>query len=225
MTSRTAAYRPTPGHAVIAAAYTCADKDCQKVPVTTLSIGDNLHDPESCFVASPQSPFALNETSRGTEKLQEYIWLCPEIPSGVTSFTARCSLEHGCTYITLTITEWTGLATSNAFDIDGGAASTIQETSATLSTTSPTRFTNELLYTFMDNTRDLTMTPDPPYRPALQFFPGNINSAAVIETPGPQTSTATWAEKDDWYGAMVAIRSAGSQPVFSPKVPDAHKQK
>ncbi len=223
MTSRTVAYRPTAGHAVIAAAYTCADKDCQKVPVTTMTIGDNLHDPEPCLVASPRSPFALNETSAGTQKLQEYMWVCPNVPAGVTSFTAKCSVERGCTYITLTVTEWTGLATSDVFDTDGGGASSMQEAKATLSTSSPTRYTNELLYTFMDNTRDLTMTPGPPYRTALQFFPGNIDTAAVIDTPGPQTSTATWAANDDWYGAIVAIKSAASQPAPRGEKPDAPK--
>jgi hypothetical protein len=212
MTSRTVAYRPIAGHAVIAAAYTCADKDCQNVPVTTMTIGDNLHDPEPCLVASPHSPFALNETSSGTQKLQEYIWVCTNIPGAVTSFTATCSQPRACTYITLTVTEWTGLATADAIDADGGGASSVQETTARLSTSSPTRYTNELLYTFMDNTRDLTMTPVPPYRTALQFFPGNIDTAAVVETAGNQTSTATWAAHDDWYGAIVAIKSAASRP-------------
>jgi hypothetical protein len=212
MTTRTVAYRPIGGHAVIAAAYTCADKDCQNVPVTTLTISDNLHDPEPCLVASPHSPFALNETSSGTQKLQEYIWVCANIPAGVTGFTAKCSTEHGCTYITLTVTEWTGLATADVFDTDGGGASSVQETKATLSTSSPTRYTNELLYTFMDNTRDLAMTPGPPYRIALQLFSGNLDTTAMIETPGPQTSTATWSDNDDWYGAIVAIKSAASQP-------------
>jgi len=211
MTSRTVFYRPTKGHAVIAAAYTCADKDCQKIPATTLAISDNIHDPEPCMIASPHSPFALNETSAGTQKLQEYIWVCPNIPDGITSFTARCSVERGCTYITLTITEWTGLATSDVFDADGGGCSSVQEAKANLSTSTPTRYTNELLYTFMDNTRDLTMTPQPPYHIALQFFPGNIDTAAVVATPGPQTSTTTWSDNDDWYGSIVAIRSASSE--------------
>jgi hypothetical protein len=215
MTSRTVAYCPTAGHTVIAAAYTCADKDCQNVPVTRMTIGDNLHDPEPCLVASPHSPFALNETSSGTQKLQEYIWVCPNIPAGITSFTATCRVPNACTYITLTVTEWTGLATTDVFDTDGGGASSVQETKATLSTSSPTRYTNELLYTFMDNTRDLTMTPGPPYRTALQFFPGNIDTAAMIDTPGPQTSSATWEDDDDWYGAIVAIRSAASQPALA----------
>jgi len=212
ISSKTVPYSPAAGHAVIVSAYTCADKDCQEIPVTTLTIGDNVRNPEPCFEPSPHSPFALNETSAGTQKLQEYIWVCPNIPPGVTSFTATCSAEHACTYITLTATEWTGLATSDVFDADGGAASSVQQNTATISTSSPTRYTNDLIYTFMDNTGDETMTPAPPYRTVLQFFRGNINTGAVIENTGVQTTTATWKGNDDWYGAMAAIRTAASQP-------------
>ena len=211
VTSRTVSYKPASGHAVVATAYTCADANCQNVPASTLRISDNINDPERCFAASPHSPFALNELSRGTQKLQEYIWVCPEIPSGVTSFTATCSQPRACSYITLTVTEWTGLAKSNVFDTDGGAASSGQETTAIISTWSATRFSNELLYTFLDNTADETMIPIAPYRTALQFWPGNINTAAMIESAGPQTASTTWNKKDDWYGAIVAIKSAKSE--------------
>jgi len=211
ISSKTVNYSPAAGHAVIVSAYTCADKDCQQMIATTLSIGDNLRIPEPCFEASPHSPFALNETSAGGQKLQEYIWVCPRIPVGVTSFTVTCSVERACTFLTLTVTEWTGLAANNVFEADGGAASSVQESVARLSTSEPTRHTNDLLYTFMDNTKDETMIPAPPYRTALQFFPGNINSAAVIERAGAQTTTATWKGNDDWYGAVVAIKTAGSR--------------
>ena len=212
ITSKTVAYGPIAGHAVIAAAYTCADGNCQDIPVTTLKISDDVNDPEPCFTASPHSPFALNETSSGTQKLQEYIWMCPNIPPGVTSFTATCSAAHSCSYIALTVTEWTGLATSNVFDVDGGAASTTQQTMATISTWSATNYTNDLLYAFLDNTGDEVMTPGPPYRTALQFWPGNINTATMANTTGIQTATTTWKGKDDWYGAIAAIKSATSQP-------------
>jgi hypothetical protein len=211
VTSKTVSYTPTTGHAVVAAAYACADANCQKMPATTLKISDDINDPEPCFTASPHSPFALNETSAGTQKLQEYIWVCPSVPPGVTSFTATCSAARSCSYITLTITEWTGLATSEVFDVDGGAASSVQETTATIPTWSATSFTNELLYTFLDNTGDETMTPRSPHRTALQFWPGNINTAAVIVSPGLQTATTTWKGKDDWYGAIAAIKSATSR--------------
>ena len=212
ITSKTVDYAPAAGNAVIAAAYTCADRDCQQIPATTLRLGDNLHDPEPCFVASPHSPFALNETSATTQKLQEYIWVCPAVPAGVTRFTVSCSLPTACSYITVTVTEWTGLAPSDVFDTDGGAASSTRQTMATIPTSSPTSYTNVLLYTFLDNTEDRTMSPAPPHRTVLQFYPGNINTAAIAATPGIQTVTTAWDGSDDWYGAIVAIKSATSQP-------------
>ena len=211
ITSKTVPYAASPGVAIIAAAYTCADAKCQGVPKTLLKISDNVNDPELCFVPSPHSPFALAETSVGAQKLQEYIWMCPSTPSGVTSFTATCSSPKACSYITLTITEWVGLAKSDVFDVDGGAASSVQETKANLYTSSATRYTNELIYSFLDNTGDRTMTPMAPHRTALQFWPGNINTAALIESPGLQSVTTTWQGHDDWYGAVAAIKSAASR--------------
>jgi hypothetical protein len=212
ITSKTVAYTPTAGHAVIATAYTCADGNCQKTPATILKISDDANEPEPCFTASPHSPFVLKETSAGTQKLQEYIWVCPNIPTGVTSFTVTCSVAHACSYITVTVTEWAGLAVSDVFDVDGGAASSTQETTATISTWSATNYTNDLLYTFLDNTGDELMTPNPPYRTTLQFWPGNINTATIKSETGIQTAAVTWKGKDDWYGAIAAIKSATSQP-------------
>ncbi len=212
ITSKTVVFSPTPHHAVIVAAYTCADSNCQKMPVTTLTISDSVNNPEQCFMPSPHSPFSLNETSAGKQQLQEYIWMCPDIPSGVTDFTVTCSVARSCSYITITATEWTGLATSDVFDTDGGAASTTQQTRATISTDSATRYTNDLVYTFMDNTGDEVMTPGPPYRTVLQFYSGNINTATTVGTTGIQTATATWTGNDDWYGAIAAIKSAASRP-------------
>jgi hypothetical protein len=210
ITSRTVNYSPTAGHAIIASAYTCYDSKCLIPPATTMAISDNKNRPEACFAASPGSPFALNETSSGKQQLQEYIWVCPVIPAGVTSFTITCSVASSCSYMALTVTEWTGLAASDVFDVDGGAASAVQQTTATIPTSSPTRYTNELLYTFLDNTGDEAVSAVSPYRVALQFYRGNIDTAALIASPGPQTAQATWTPADDWYGVIVAVKSASS---------------
>src|SRR5712691_7667492 len=55
-TTKTVLYRPTAGHAIIAAAYACADSNCQNVPTTTMTISDNVNNPENCFEKSPGSP-------------------------------------------------------------------------------------------------------------------------------------------------------------------------
>jgi hypothetical protein len=212
LTTKNLTFSPTAGHAVIATAYTCADSKCQNIPTTTMTIGDNLQNPEACFQKSPGSPFSLIETSAGKQKLQDYIWICPSIPFGVTSFTITCSAANSCSYMTFTVTEWTGIATSDVFDTDGGGASSVQQSSLSISTSKPLSFTNDLIYTWFDNSADEAMTPGPPYKQVLQFFRGNLNSGTTVNTGDIQTTTASWTGNDDWYGVIAAIKTAASQP-------------
>lgn len=216
MSSNTVSYSPTAGHAILAAAYTCGlnatSNNCGLAPTTTLTISDNVHPSgETCFTASPHSPFALNETSTNKQQLQEYLWACPSIPSGVTSFTATCSAANSCSFITLVVTEWTGLATSNMFDVDGGGASAVQSTSLSVSTSAPTNYTYEIIYGFFDNTNDETMTPTSPAMDINQFYSGNLTAGYLAATTGVQTIATTWSPADDWYGAIAGIKTAESQ--------------
>lgn len=208
--SMTVPFSPTPGHAVIAAAYQCWDSNCATTGNTTMTIGDNINNLESCFAASPHSPFTLVETSTGAQHLQQYMWVCPSIPSGVTSITINCSLANSCVYMTLTVTEWTGLASSNIWDVDGGAASSVRGTNATVATSTSTSYTNELLYTFFDNTGDELMTAVSPYVAVMQFYSGNINTGHLEATTGVKTAQTTWTGSDDWYGTIGAIRTSTS---------------
>jgi len=213
LSTNSVSYSPTAGHAIIASSYTCGPNNatCQTSIGTTISIGDNVNNPESCFYSSPGSPWSLVETSSGAQKLQEYIWMCDQIPAGVTSFTVTCSTASSCSYLSITVTEWTGLATSgNPFDVDGGDVSSVQNQTATLTLSSSTNHTNELLYTFEDNTGDESMTPVAPGRQALQFYAGNLNEYALEASTGTYSLQATWTGNDDWYGVVAAIRTAGS---------------
>jgi hypothetical protein len=207
------------GHAVIAAAYQCWDSECATTGAATLKISDNVNDPEPCFTKSPHSPFTLVETSAGAQHLQEYIWYCPSIPRGVTRFTVTCSMTSSCSYITVWISEWTGLTTDTtvaAFDADGGAASKVLGTAATVSTEAPTRNSRDLIVACGDNSNDISMTPGRPYVVVNQFYPGNLCMAKTVAAAGEvQTATSTWKEADDWYFAIAAIRSSRSVPIPS----------
>jgi hypothetical protein len=111
----------------------------------------------------------------------------------------------------LAVTEWTGLASSNLWDVDGGAASSVRGTNATVATSTATRYTNELLYTFFDNTGDESMTAVSPYVAVMQFYSGNINTGHLEATTGVKTAQTTWTGSDDWYGTIGAIRTRASQ--------------
>lgn len=213
-TSRTVELHTSAGNGVIVAAYQCWDALCATIGSTTLTVSDNVNNPEACFTKSPDSPFTLVETSAGAQRIQEYIWYCPHIPSGVTSFSVTCSAVRSCSYITVWVTEWTGLttdATVEAFDTDGGAASTIWGMEASVSTRTATRYTRDLVIACGDNTEDRTMNPGAPYLQVNQFFPGNMCMARTVTAAGNvQTATSRWSGDDDWYFVIAAIRSAGS---------------
>lgn len=216
MSSNTVGYSPAAGHGILAAAYTCGlnaiSNNCGLVPATTLTISDNVHPAgETCFTASPHSPFTLRETSTNKQQLQEYIWACPSAPPGITSFTATCSVANSCSFITLVVTEWTGLASSNMFDVDGGGASAAQSTSLSVSTSSATHYTYELIYGFFDNTKDETMTPVSPAKDINQFYSGNYTAGYLAAGAGVQTISTKWSPADDWYGVVAGIKTAESQ--------------
>ncbi len=225
-TSNTLSFPPAAGHAVIVATYACGNSACTgSTTGFTETISDNVNNPEACFVKSPGSPFNLVETSSGAERLQQYMWVCPSIPSGVTSITVRSSSTSY--YLTFSASEWTGLASSNVWDADGGNASTTQGETATLSTSSPLSYYHDLMYTFLDNTGDETMTPVSPYLQVTQFYSGNIDTAITVNTAGVQTAQTTWTPNDDWYGVIGAIKTAastGTVTVFPPATLSASVQ-
>jgi hypothetical protein len=226
MTSNTVGYSPMPGHAILAAAYTCGlnaiSNNCGLTPSTTLTLSDNIHPGgETCFKASPHSPFTLIEgTSRG-QHLQEYLWACPNIPSGVTSFTAKCSVANSCSFIALVVSEWTGLASSNMFDVDGGGASALQSTSLTVSTSAATHYTYEIIYGFFDNTADEAMTPTSPAKNINQFYRGNLTAGYMAATPGVHVISTAWSPSDVWYGAIAAVKTVDSQLISTTPQPCA----
>jgi hypothetical protein len=208
--SKSISFAPAAGHAVIAAVHECWDSNCVTTGTTTMSIADNVNPSgEACFIPSPHSPFTLVET--GAQQVQEYIWVCPAMPAGVSTITINCSVANSCNNITITVSEWTGLATSDPWDVDGGAASTSSATTATVSTSAGARFTNELSYTFLDNSAGEQMTSVAPFVQVEQFYSGNINTA-LITSGDVSTSQATWSPADDWYGTIGTIKTLQSVP-------------
>ena len=212
-TSQSMNFSPVAGRQIIVGAYQCWDRNCLTTGTSTLKIATDKTQPnaEPCFTASPHSPFTLIET--GAQHLQMYMWYCPSIPSGVTAFYVVCSPAASCNYITFWVSEWTGLTPTSgagAFDTDGGAASTGKSTTASVSTNPGAAFTKDLFVCALDNTNDLTMTVQPPFATVNQFYAGNILAAMTSATGGVKTCTTTWTGADDWYGTIMAVKTAAS---------------
>lgn len=212
-TTKDLGFTPTAGHAIIVAAYQCWDSNCLTTGSATMTLSTNVHSPEPCFTKSPGSPFTLVEA--GAQHLQQYMWFCPSIPAGVNNFRLTCVPAGACNYMTGWVSEWTGLTTASgaaAFDTDGGAASTGKSTTASVSTKPGASFTKDLFVCALDNTNDLTMTVQAPFATVNQFYAGNILAAMTSATGGVKTCTTTWTGADDWYGTIMAVKSAASTP-------------
>jgi hypothetical protein len=119
-------------HALILTAYFCYDG-------TTCSANDGL----------------INMTVSTT--VEQAMWVCESAPSGMTSVSVN--LPSASAFVLApSVTEWTGLATSgNPWDVDAGYVSGTLVTQLT-ATTQETNYSNELTYTYQDNTGYEVMT-------------------------------------------------------------------
>jgi hypothetical protein len=210
----------TAGHAIVAIAYNCNSSTCNAYPSMTLSISDNINSPETCFIASPHSPFDLGPGTNA-DHLQQYMWVCPSIPAGVTKFTITCSTASSCNYISPFIAEFTGLPSSgNLWDADGGNYTVGNSTTSTVST-SALSYKNDLMVAVLGITHDENPTPDAPYLMLNNnaggpwALPGNLMAGITVATAGVQTFTAHWTGADSYQVTLGAVKTLASTPASS----------
>ena len=207
-------------HALILTAYFCYDGiSCSAnyglIDMTVSTTGSyGTHNPEPCFVESPHSPFVLSGFLPPTGPIQtveQAMWVCESAPSGMTSISVN--LPSASAFVLApSVTEWTGLATSgNPWDVDAGYVGGTLVTQLT-ATTPVTNYSNELIYTYQDNTGDEVMAPIAPCTQALQWWKGNMNNAYLAPNAGTAVScSAHWSGTDGWYATIGAIKTAQSQ--------------
>ena len=125
----------------------CASSCGAPPPAITLTVADNINNPETCFVKSPHSPYTFNN-SAVPDSETFYVLYCPSVPSGVTSFTAS---SGGVTLgsFQLDAVEWKvgSIASANYFEnVDNITSSgSTAGTTATVLTSGPTVNPNDLI--------------------------------------------------------------------------------
>jgi hypothetical protein len=229
----------TSGDMIAVLAYNCWNSNCGATGSTTLSVSDNLADPDTNFVISPSGIFTIIETctscsSNPAQTLQQAMWVRPNSPS-ITSITVNvcpsstpnCSTSQAVAqgnYITLYAVELGGMATSSPWDVDGGGQGPGLTTTGTMTTCSwsnstgacgankSTTHTNELCVGFMDNTNDETMSAGTATTIMAQFTAGNVLTGSIVTTPGVVTQSTTWTVADNYYGTLGCLLSAQSAP-------------
>jgi Chitobiase/beta-hexosaminidase C-terminal domain len=232
-------YGPSPSNGIIAWATWCFNSSCKSsISGVTATIGDNINATESCFVASPHSPFITNANggAEGSGDFQQhYVWYCPSIPSGVTSFTVTPS-NPNLSYLQLNISEWKAgsLAASCSpisacfEDVDnfGQAGNSTGGTTATITTSGATVNANDLVFAVTEvPCCSFTASPGTEYSGitvAPSVTPGMVSEAKAATATGIQTATTTWTGgTTPWFGVIVPLKSIGAAlvvatPTFSP---------
>jgi kumamolisin len=231
----TASYSPTAGNGVLVHATWCGHSECAGPFVTTITatISDNVNSPETCFHASPNAPYYMDNSSV-PDYPTGYAWYCPSIPAGVTSFTVTTSGtgSSGTTFLTMSGSEWqTGsIAATGYFEsVDQGVSSNnTPSLTASVPTSAGITHTNDLIVSSMSNcggTIDIepgagftALVLNPTNNPGN---PGFITEAAAASSSGVQTATATWSGTttydncqlgetgglDTWYGFITPMVS------------------
>ena len=219
-------YNPSPGSAIIAYATWCFNSSCNSsISGVTATIGDNINAMESCFFASPHSPFITdaNGGAQGSGDFQQhYVWYCPSIPSGVTSFTVTPS-NPNLRDLQLNITEWNAgsLAASCSpisacfenVDNFGQAGNSTGGTTATITTNGPTINANDLIFAVTSvPCCNFTASPGAGYTGitvAPSVTPGMVSEAKAATTTGIQTATTIWTGgSTPWFGVVVPLIGA-----------------
>jgi hypothetical protein len=142
-------YSPSAGNGIELFYTVCTNASCANLttPLGTVTVSDNINNPETCFTQAPHSPYTWTNTGTPDQGYMEVLY-CPSIPSGVTGFTV--TTPNGANAATLGLIEWlTGsIATTGFFDsvdASSGSAGNVPRTSTALSTSSPTTKSNELI--------------------------------------------------------------------------------
>jgi hypothetical protein len=233
-----ATYAPSSGNGVLIYATWCSTSTCSGfVSTITPTLSDNINSPETCFHLSPHSPYYMDNSSV-PDYVTGYVWYCPSIPSGVTSFTVTTSGtgSSGTTYLVITGSEWKAgsIAATGYFEnVDNSITSNnTPSISASVPTSAATAYSNDLvtgLITLCGGTINIaagtgftSLIANPP------TDPGALLEAKAVTSAGTQTAIATWpaavtsgncnlsspSNYDTWYGMIVPLVAA-SQPSVS----------
>ena len=232
-TTSTVSFNPTAGNGVFVFGQFCgASAACHTVPTQTATIGDNINNPESCFVQAPHSPYSFaNVNVPDYETI--YAWYCPSIPSGVTSVTMTTSATAYAVEIDPVEIKTGTIAMSGYFEnVDQTQNSgNIANTTAAVSTSGPTVNTNDIVFAMLFNCgASIPATVGTGYTGIIvnpSGSPGTVIEATSVSAPGVQTATTTWSSgsansacnlstggsNDTWVGFIVPMRTVTSVPI------------
>lgn len=236
-TSVSVGLTPYAGNGVEVLSVICGTSNCGAVATQTLTIGDNVNSPETCFTESPHSPY---QSSNSFVPDYPYIvaWYCPSIPAGVNTITVTSSATAYAFTVNVQEIKSGQIASSGYFEsVDQVQNSgNIANTTASISTSGTTANAADLITALVVNCggninasvgsgyAGITVNPS--------SDPGWVLEDMGVNATGTQTATTTWssgtpygpcglsqpAPNDTWWGVIVPLKGASSTPSLNAPV-------
>jgi hypothetical protein len=212
---------------------------CNANATQTVTISDNVNNPETCFVEAPHSGYQAANTGVPDYPII-HAYFCPSIPSGVTQLTATVSASVDFLSINPQEIKAGQIASSSYFEtVDQGQASgNTAGTTATVSTSATTANASDLVTALLINCGgNINATPGSGYTGITvnpvngsASDPGWVLEDKGITSVGVQTATSSWssgtasggcavgagAPNTTWFGAIVALKAASGTPTLNP---------
>lgn len=218
-TASTVTYYPTPGNGVLIHVTYCGVNGCATTATqTVINISDNINSPETCFTASPHSPFDGDSNPSGTHDWQRfYEYYCPSIPNGVTGFTVNITTPNGWA-VQNSMSEWKAgsIAATNFWEnVDTIATSTSSGTTASVSTNGATSNASDLIWAVINNSgADTAASPGSGYTCVVCNplpTPGFMAEAKAVPVTGMYTATTTWLTNNrNWFGVIAPLKTGNT---------------
>jgi hypothetical protein len=210
LSPQTITYSPTAGTTAVIWVYTCMDSSSCTANTAgqTIVVKDNVNNPETCFQASPGSPFAIND-SGGFHEVG-YLLVCPSLPAGITSFTASAQSPSN-SFTAMWLADFsvsTGVPSSSTIDKDNLAVSSTSGTTGSVTLSATTTNANDLIIGLVDNDNDEAQTVGSGFG-SIQCD-NNTNGclqAKAVSATGSYTVSATWTGADTWFAAAMGVKA------------------
>jgi hypothetical protein len=182
------------GHGVIISVFNCASNCAGNNPTVT-GITDTLGNAATCaFVVG-----AANNSRRFEQ------WVCPNT-SAAGADTWTVSLSGSASYVSGTISEWSGMATSSP--TEGANTGTSTTTSVAISTSGTLSHRNDLIYGTINGSGVAGQQLAVPSSPTNSYDEYWLFSGAA-----PAVPTLTWTQSTSGFGVETIAAYKAAQPL------------
>lgn len=189
---------------IVTAVIGCKDTNCAvttSVPVTSITsaLGNTFTK-------------VMNSATNLTSQIE--VWIAPVTHAG----TEHVTVNYGGTttyYGTALLEEFYGLATSSPFDVSG--TNTGSSTTPSISTSSPTTATNEIVYAFVTS-GSAVVAEHSPYT-LIQALSDNADEYMLASATGTKTATFTTSNAD-WIGVIATFKPNTPFPLITTITPN-----